>query len=120
MTATGGLAAPQQKSLQDVPAPFRGEWNSKLEDCGTGLNDSSLTIGTRTISFYESSGQILAVITKGRTSLALIARLKSGEDGTTVWDAPIKFELSENQAVLKDTTQAGSPFTRYKCPRKIK
>jgi len=122
MTATSGWTAsePQQNPLQAVPVPFRGEWNSKLEDCGTGLNDSSLTIGARTISFYESSGPILAVITKGETSLALIARLKSGEDGSTVWDAPVKFELSQNQAVLKDTTQAGKPFTRYKCPNRIR
>jgi hypothetical protein len=95
---------------------FRGEWNSKPEDCGTALNDSSLTIGARTISFYESSGPILAVVTKDSTSLVLIARLKSEEDGVTVWDAPMKFELSQNRAVLKDVTQAGEPFTRYKCP----
>ncbi len=44
-------------ALPTVPGPFWGEWNSKLADCGTDLNDSRLIIAGRKPTFYESSGR---------------------------------------------------------------
>jgi hypothetical protein len=109
-------AEPTQNPSQAVPTQFLGDWNSKMEDCDTGLNDSALSIDPRWIRFYESGGPIIAVVTKGKTTLTLIARLTSAEDETTVWDSPMQFELSPNGAVLKDTTGPDSSMTRYKCP----
>ncbi len=108
------MAAPQNP-LQAVPVQFQGDWNSKMEDCGTGNNDSALSIDAHWIRFYESGGPILAVIARGK-SLSLIAQLTSAEAEKTTWDAPMKFELSPNGAVLTDRTNVGESLTRYKCP----
>jgi hypothetical protein len=110
--------APQQNPTQPVPAQFQGDWNSKMEDCDSGLNDSALSIDAHWIRFYESGGPILAVIVMGKTRLSLIARLTSGEGGNTTWDAPTQYELSPNGAVLTDTTfpNEDHPMIRYKCP----
>ena len=106
----------KQNPSQAVPAAFLGDWNSKMEDCDTGYNDSALSIDPRWIRFYESGGPIIAVVLKGKTTLTLIARLTSAEDEKTIWDAPMQFELSSNGAVLKDTTTQDRNMTRYKCP----
>ena len=109
-------SSPQQNPTQPVPAQFQGDWNSKMEDCDTGNNDSALSVDAHWIRFYESGGPILAVVVMGKTQLSLIARLTSAEDEKTIWDAPMKFELSSNGAVLKDATSSGEAMVRYKCP----
>lgn len=118
----GALAeAPQQNPMQAVPTQFQGDWNSRMEDCDSGLNDSALSIDAHWIRFYESGGPILAVIVMGKNHLSLIARLTSSEDGRTVWDAARQYGLSLNGAVLTDMTVPGDKETmvRYKCPHHI-
>lgn len=107
----------QQNPMQTVPTQFRGEWYANFSQCGTGLDDSALTINARAISFYESGGPILAVITRGRT-LTIIAQLKSGEDGFTTWDSTREFELSLDQSILTDITNPTAILGRWRCPAK--
>jgi len=109
-------AASEPNPMQPVPPQFQGDWNSKMEDCDSGSNDSALSIDARWIRFYESGGPILAVIYDGKSTLSLIARLSSAEEEGATWDAPMKFEISPNGAVLKDVTSQTITATRYKCP----
>lgn len=116
ISGLAAYAAPQAPT-QPMPARFQGDWNIKMEDCGTGDNDSALSIDAHWIRYYESGGPIRAVIVRGN-SVALIAELTSAVDEKETWDAPIKLELSANGAVLTDKTSSADdhPMVRYKCP----
>ena len=96
-----------------VPARFLGEWNSEVEHCGTGLNDSRLRISTNRIRFYESGGPIRAVVTQGEFDLAVIAEL-SGEG--QVWLSYRHFRLSADHTYLIDVTDDETGMIRYRCP----
>lgn len=113
--ASGSLAAAEQQKA--VPARFQGEWNSDLEHCGTGLNDSRLRINSDRIRFYESGGPIRAVVTQGEFDLAVIAEL-SGEG--QVWLSYRHFRLSADHTYLTDVTDDDSGMVRYRCPRASK
>ena len=99
-----------------VPARFQGEWNSNLEHCGTGLNDSRLRISADRIRFYESDGPIKAVVTQGEFDLALTTEL-SGEGET--WLSRNLFRLSADHMSITDITD-GAEFVRYRCPKNSK
>ena len=98
-----------------VPKPFQGEWNARLEDCGTGMNDSRLVIGETEVSYFESGGPVLAAVTQG-PELALILEL-SGEGET--WMTTAQFNLSPDGQQLPDANRfAEAPMVRYRCPAK--
>lgn len=96
---------------KEVPRKFQGEWNMKLSDCGTSLNDSVLYLQRSIIRYYESVGPVHATVTKG-FELALIAEL-SGEGETRVHAA--QYRLSRDGRTLTD--MSGTPaLKRYRCP----
>ncbi|HEX6859696.1 MAG TPA: hypothetical protein VF138_05785 [Caulobacteraceae bacterium] len=101
-------APPEPPAPKLTAASFRGEWNSKLEDCGTGNNDSRLVIGADTIAFHESSGPIKSVGIDGRT--ATFTSELSGEGET--FDFSRTFRLSEDGKALTDLA---SGLTRQRC-----
>lgn len=108
-------APPASPELADtspvVPARFRGEYNEKLEDCGTGNNPSSLMIGANTIAFYESSGPITSATVNGR-GMRLATKL-TGEGQT--WEASHRFLLSADGQTLTDIG-GEEPYARWRCP----
>ncbi len=113
LVAGGATAADLQRT---VPPRFQGEWNSNLEHCGTGLNDSRLRISANRIRFYESGGPAKAVVTQGEFDLALISEL-SGEGQT--WLSYNLFRLSADHTYMTDVT-GESKFVRYRCPKSSK
>lgn len=98
-----------------VPAAFQGEWNANARDCGTALNDSRLRIDATTLTGYESSGPVRAVVSNGPREIALISEMR-GEGET--WLQLSHYKLDRAQRVLTDVTNEGSPLTRYRCPAK--
>ena len=93
---------------EQIPVNFRGEWNARLEDCGTGRNDSRLVIDARTIRFYESRGEVTSVTRDGPRAISVEARYR-GEGETR--DRTTRMTLSGDSRRL---TVGG--LTRLRCP----
>lgn len=116
LAVLAGLAlAPQSISVDEktVPAAFRGEWNERLEDCGTGNNESRLRIGAREVRFYESGGQVRGAFLNGPYEIIIVLDM-SGEGQT--WLASHQFTLASDGSHLSSRSEDGSLFTRYRCP----
>jgi hypothetical protein len=83
--------------LRDViPEHFRGAWAGSWMHCTFG-GESTLTIGERTVDFYESRGRVLSIATEGDTELGLL--IEATGEGQT-WLTAIKFTLSEDHQTL--------------------
>ena len=81
-----------------------------LGDCGTGLNDSALTITKTAIRFYESRGGIQTLQqTSDREIAGYVSLIGEGEGP---WLSAITFRVSLDGATLTDA----EGFVRYRCP----
>jgi len=78
---------------EQIPVNFRGEWNTRLQDCGTGRNDTRLIIDARTVRFYESRGEVTGVTRDGPRSITVEARY-TGEGRT--WNRSARMTLSRD------------------------
>lgn len=97
-------------SLTTFPERFRGEWNQRLEDCGTAMNDSRLVITATMIAFYESRGGIHVLQqTSPREISGYVSLTGEGEGPWLSW---IGFKLSEDGSSLAD--EGGT--VRQRCP----
>ncbi|MCP9819676.1 hypothetical protein KBZ18_09240 [Synechococcus sp. Cruz-9H2] len=102
-----------------IPERFRGEWQDSRHPCGSPINmETRLLLQAGTVTFYESGGPAVAVVTSGTSELALITAL-AGEGQT--WLDLRRFLLSADQSTLTDVTHAGGPdqdkpFVRKRCP----
>lgn len=102
-----------------IPERFRGEWQDSRHPCGSPINtETRLLLQAGTVSFYESGGPAIAVVTSGTSELALITAL-AGEGQT--WLDLRRFLLSPDKSTLTDVTHAGGPdqdkpFVRKRCP----
>ena len=104
------LAAETPKA---IPKQFLGTWSSSITSCRDRDHDHSfMTIEGLRLSFYESSGRVLAVATSGKRELALLVELK-GEDNALL-DA-LKFRLSEDNNTLTTVNGFQSGMTRVRC-----
>ena len=91
-----------------IPKLFQGKWTSNTKDCGTD-NETNLEIAKNYISFYESSGPTISIVTKQKNELALIIEL-SGEGEE--WLSFVHFKISDKNNKLTDMKHK---FTRYRC-----
>ena len=82
-----------------IPARFHGEWNSHLADCGTGNNESRLTIEATALRFYEATGSVESVRVDG-DALSVDTTL-SGEGVSR--DRTFSYTLSADGNTLTDT-----------------
>jgi hypothetical protein len=105
------IAAPAP--LSAMPVEFRGEWNQKLRDCGTDLNDSRLVIGPHEINFYESEGPITSIQRVSPSEVRITVSLTGEGEGP--WRQTIRFRLSGDKEALSDVTR-NEPFVRLRCP----
>lgn len=113
--APARAAPPAPRDVQfTMPPGFQGEWNEKLEHCGTGLNDSRLRITATTVRFYESGGPVKAVVRRGSFEIMFIAEL-SGEGQS--WLAAHRLILSSDGRYVTAPGEAGPDPVRYRCPR---
>lgn len=99
-------AAPTR--LDAIPAAFVGEWNQKVEECGTGMNDSRLRIEPRKISFYESEAEVVRI--DGRDARTVTVEASLAGEGET-WTDKFRLVLSRSG---EDLTING--VTRQRCP----
>lgn len=111
--AAAACAQPDRAGSPVVPSPFRGEWNTDLAACGTGLSDSRLRIGADSIWFYESRGPLTDIARRGDSEFTATAHL-SGEG--EVWSAPVHFALSPDGKTLSDLRPGLGGFSRRRCP----
>ena len=95
-----------------IPKSFLGEWNADISQCGKGTDESFLLLEPHRVSFWESTGPVIAAFLRGN-ELALILEL-SGEG--EVWLSATKFELSLDGSTLTSETIPGEEFVRYRCP----
>jgi len=111
--ALAGQPKPTGADGTDIAVQFRGEWNAKIEDCGTGNNDSRLVIGTNKIEFYESTGIVRAAFMHGPFETLIVADM-TGEGST--WLDSYKFILAGDGHYLSSPSADGTRFVRYRCP----
>ncbi len=115
-TGSNATAAELQRV---IPERFRGEWQDSRHPCGSPIKrETRLLLQAGTVTFYESGGPAVAVVTSGTSELALITAL-AGEGQT--WLDLRRFLLSPDQSTLTDVTHTGSPdqdkpFVRKRCP----
>jgi len=100
------------KTLPNIPERFRGEWNQTLAACGTGDNDSAVTIGAHSVQFYESQGPVVRVTLVSENEVSAAVRLR-GEGET--WQTIYHYRLSPDGEDLIDLGEGG-PVTRHRCP----
>ena len=115
------MAAQPNPALFEIPRPFWGEYNEKIEDCGTGNNDSRLRISWDRIRFYETTGELQELLRLPDGSLLVVTK-HVGEGQT--WMNVYKLSLSSNGAILTIThpqTQEIEQFSsdRFRCPVKM-
>ena len=101
-----------------IPALFRGEWNSDIKACGTGMNDSRLVVSGRRVSFFESDGDVKIVWLHNSRAITVQATY-AGEG--QVWDRVDRMVLSRSGNQLTITSvdtpnREASSFTRFRCP----
>jgi len=67
------------------------------------------------MTFWESDGPVMAVISEGRHEIALILHL-SGEGETCI--ATEHFKLSQDGKELTSVNPPGEGFVRRRCPKR--
>lgn len=66
-TALGAAPLAAAERLERIPPAFQGIWMAELRYCSTrAIDESWLRIEADRISFYESTGPVLAVVGRGR------------------------------------------------------
>lgn len=94
----------------EVPAQFQGLWNASLEQCSNTSSDGRMVIEPNFIRFYESSGPIVEVKTRGDDEVALTVEL-SGEGST--WTDTDYYQLFDGGSSI---VRNGDPRSiRYRC-----
>ena len=91
-----------------IPKIFQGKWTSNPKDCGAD-HETNLEISKNHIFFYESSGPIIAIVTKQKNELALIIEL-SGEGEE--WLSFYHFAINNKNNELADMKHK---FLRHRC-----
>jgi len=99
--------------LQEVPAAFRGEWNARLADCGSGRNDSRLRIMAQRLRFYESEGPVTRVEVPQPSDIVVTVRL-AGEGQEHL--STRRLRLSADGSQLQDVSEGAPGLVRLRCP----
>jgi len=108
-------AASAAEQLSQIPVAFQGLWMAEPRHCLPGPTDESwLRIEAGRISFYESTGPVLAVVARGREEIAVITEL-SGEGST--WLHPLRLRLDgTGQRLALETVGVDGAMGRVRCP----
>jgi hypothetical protein len=111
--ATAPLAAAER--LGRIPPVFRGIWMAKPRHCHARATDESwLRIEADRISFYESTGPVLAVVGSGRNEIGLITEL-SGEGSTWLHLLRLRLDGTGNRLAMETVGVEGAA-ARVRCP----
>ena len=99
-----------------IPAPLQGRWGMVPADCTSTRGDAKglLTIGPRTLKFYESVGTLATETERGDSMIR--GQFSFTGEGMT-WTRDVS--LSANGNVLTRTErggeESGGPFTYSRC-----
>lgn len=107
------LSAKAAESHKLIPKIFQGKWTSDIKNCEFD-DETNLQIFKDNVSFYESSGPAISIVTKQEYELALIVEL-SGEGEEWLQFVHYKINAKNNQ--LTDITDAyeKNKLVRYRC-----
>jgi hypothetical protein len=98
-----------------IPKQFVGFWGSNLKSCQDADGEGrAIHIEPQRIRFYESTGKVLAVATKGELELALILELR-GEGGT--WIESLQYRLSADKSKMTDVTGRQNRMVLVRCDK---
>lgn len=106
------VGGPQAADERFIPDSWVGEWNARLEDCGTGNNDSRLRIERERVLFYENGGMVRGAFLRGPFEIVIVLDM-SGEGQT--WIDSHHFVMSASGNYIR--TAGDEPLVRYRCPR---
>ncbi len=110
----GGMAASGAERLEAIPPAFLGVWMAEEWHCrGPATDESWLRIEPSRISFYESSGPVLAVVGQGRHSIGFISEF-SGEGSTWLHMGHLQLEETGDRLSLEVVGVAGAT-RRVRC-----
>ena len=109
---SAGTPAAAPSAAATIPAPFRGEWNAALADCGTGRNDSSLRVAPDRVAFPGNSATVRAVEQHAEDEVSVFLE-QSGSGETLRWER--RWRLADEGAILQDMTDGGG-LVRHRCP----
>lgn len=113
MLAAAPLSAAER--LGRIPGAFHGLWMAEPRHCHARATDESwLRIEADRLSFYESSGPVLAVVGRGRDEIGLITEL-SGEGSTWLHLLRLRLEGSGNRLAMEAVGLEGAA-ARVRCP----
>jgi hypothetical protein len=111
--ATAPLSAAER--LERIPPAFRGIWMAEPRHCTAKATDESwLRIEADRITFYESTGPVLAVVGSGRNEIGLITEL-SGEGSTWLHLLRLRLDSTGNRLALEAVGLEGAS-ARVRCP----
>ncbi|RXJ72753.1 hypothetical protein CS022_14050 [Veronia nyctiphanis] len=96
----------------EIPSDFHGIWDSNEQTCAKRFSDTRLKIGTSTIKYLESSGQLLDITESSSTSL--IATFEMSGEGST-WTSVNTYLLSNENDKLTQVFDNGRKVTRIRC-----
>lgn len=105
---TTGSASAQQHTY--IPIQFRGLWNFSPDECSIPYSQGRLQIQGDQLSFYESSGPVTEVTSRGDYEVTASAEM-SGEG--EIYTNTYTFQLSENYSSI---THTETGVVRYRCP----
>lgn len=111
--ASAPASAPRPQVLQEVPVAFRGEWNTRLADCGSARNDSRLRIHARRLRFHESEGPVTRVEVPQPSDIVVTVRL-TGEGQQRL--STRRLRLSADGQRLQDVSEGTPGLVRLRCP----
>lgn len=106
------VGGPHAADERFIPDSWIGEWNARLEDCGTGNNESRLRIERDRVLFHENGGKVRGAFLRGPFEIVIVLDM-SGEGET--WIDSHHFVMSAGGNYIRTT--GDEPLVRYRCPR---
>jgi hypothetical protein len=118
--APGGTTAPTASATaaEGIPAALRGRWGLVPADCTSTRGDAKglLTIGPKTLKFYESVGTL--ALETARSDSMLRGQFAFSGEGMT-WTRDETLSVSGDKLTRTETggdePGSGGPFTYTKC-----
>lgn len=96
-----------------IPAAFHGEWHLRLEDCGSSSSDGRLVITGDQLTFHESSGEAVSIVSE---AAGLTVRAVMNGEGET-WEETYRFLLSpDRNSLVQPGSGGGDGVRRIRCP----
>jgi len=108
----GGADDGNQLSPAAIPTQFLGEWNSRLDACGTNEWDP-LIIDAHSLDFSDYAGRVQRIIRHGARAITISADYSAEGHG---WQRVNRFVLSRSGTELTIHAPGGVLGRYHRCP----